>query len=80
MCRIRLGRLEAGGCRIAGFDDILERLAFVLHVPFHGFDEIRDEVMTASELDVDLSKSILHAITLIDQPVVNTDSPEDNRG
>jgi len=77
--RVRLGRGEAGLCRVARLDDILERLALVLHVALDGFDEVRDQVVAPRELHIDLGECVLYPVSLVDQPVVNADPPEHNR-
>ncbi len=50
----------------------------MLHVAFDGFDEIRDQVVTAGQLHVDLREGILDPVALVDQPVVYADCPEDD--
>ena len=52
----------------------------MFHVPFDRFDEIGNQIVTTSELDVDLCEGIAHAVTFVDQSVVDSDCPEDNDG
>ena len=51
-----------GGGDVTGFDDGFERAALVLHVALGGFDEIRDKVVAALELDVDLGEGVIEAV------------------
>lgn len=68
--------LGGGGGDVAGFDDGFERGALVLHVAFGDLDEIRNEVVAALELDVDLREGVLEAVTEFDEFVVDAGDPE----
>jgi hypothetical protein len=50
----RLGGPRGTLQRRAGLRDRLERVALVLRVALHGFDQVRDEVRAPPELDVDV--------------------------
>jgi hypothetical protein len=52
----------------------------VFHVAFDGLDEVRDQIMAASELHIDLREAVANAIALVDQSVVNADCPENDCG
>jgi hypothetical protein len=65
-----------GGGDVAGFDHGLERGALVLHVALGGLNEIRDEVVAALELDVDLGEGVFEAVAKGDQAVVDAGDPE----
>ena len=67
---VGLGRLGAG------FDDGGEGAAFVGHVALGGLDEVRDQVVAALELHVDLGEGVLAGITQRDEPVVDADAPD----
>lgn len=49
-------------------------------VTLDGFDEVRNEVVSSGQLDIDLCKPVSDAISFIDESVVNTDRPENYRG
>jgi hypothetical protein len=45
-------------------------------VPLDGLDEVRDEVVTTVQLDVDLAPRLLHQVPQPDEAVVRGDGPE----
>src|SRR5688572_6908363 len=65
---------------VARGDDGLERIALELHRPFDGVDEIRDEIMTPLQLDVDLLPAVHDLIPEAYQAVVDADDPEEDSG
>ena len=67
---------SGGGGDVAGFDHGLERGALVLHVALGGLNEIRDEVVAALELDVDLGEGVFEAVAKGDKAVVDAGDPE----
>ena len=42
-------------------------------------DEVRDQVMAALQLDVDLAPRLLHQVAELDQAVVDADRPQDEQ-
>ena len=78
--RVRFGSLEIRYGSITGTDDGVECFAFMLHVAFDGFDEIRDQVVTPGQLDIDLRESVFDAIAKIDQTIVDANCIKDYRG
>ncbi len=77
---VGFGRFQAGLGRVARIDDGFEGFAFVFHVSLNGFDEIRDQVVAARQLHVDLCERVTNPVALVDQPVVDADRPEHYRG
>src|SRR6185437_15173831 len=65
------------GC-VARLDHCLERLAFVLYVSLRGLHQVRNQVVAACELHVDLSEGVLEGVACRDQAVVGGN--EDNHG
>ena len=63
-------RLLRGRARVR---DRLERLALVRGVALDRLDEVRDQVVAAAELDVDLRPGVLGAVAQPDEPVVHHD-------
>ena len=59
-----------------GFDDRGQRAAFMGHVTLGGFDEVRDEVVTALQLHVHLGEGVLEAVPQPDEGVVDADQEE----
>ena len=55
---------------------VFEDLAFVRGVALHRFDEIRDQVVAATQLDVDLGPAIVDARPERDQPVEREHAPQ----
>ena len=51
----------------------------MFHVAFYGFDEVRYEVVASGELDVNLGKGILDAISQVDEIIIDRDSKGDDR-
>ena len=72
---LRLGvrRVRCGDGRVAGLDDGFERAAFVRGVALDGFDEVRDEIEPALQLDVDLRPGVVDLVAAPDQAVVGAD-------
>src|SRR5262249_19029803 len=54
----------------------VERLPLVADVALDGFDQVRNQVVAAFELDVDLGESVLEAVRGDHQPVVDAQEPE----
>ena len=50
--------------------------ALVFHVAFNGFDKVWYQVVTTSQLHIDLGERVANTVTLIDKTVVNTDRPK----
>jgi hypothetical protein len=48
------------------------------HVTLGGFDEVRDQVITALQLNVHLSERVLKAVPQPDEGVVDTHAPKAN--
>ena len=59
-----------------GLRDLLERRALVLRVALDRLDEVRDQVVAAAELDVDLRPGVVDAVPQPDEPVVEDDERE----
>jgi hypothetical protein len=55
------GFLDSGGghCFAARLDDFLQGIVLVLHIALDGFHEIRNQIVAALELDVDLFPGVL---------------------
>jgi hypothetical protein len=51
----------------------------VAHIPLHGVDQVRDQVVAALQLDVDLRPGFLGPIPRRDQAVVREDQPHDDQ-
>jgi hypothetical protein len=51
----------------------------VREVALGGLHQVRDQVVTALQLDVDLREGVLEALAQLHQPVVDRDAPEDDR-
>ena len=64
--------------RGAGDGDRLERLALVRRVALDGLDEVRNQVVSPSELDVDLGPRVLGAIAQPDEAVVEKNEGDDD--
>ena len=47
---------------VAGSGDGFECFALVLHVGLRGFNEVRDKVVAAFELDIDLREGVFEAV------------------
>jgi hypothetical protein len=62
---------------IAGGDDGLEGFAFVLQVSLCGFDEVRDEVVPAFQLNIDLGERVFIAVPQADEGVVLADNKKE---
>ena len=68
---------------VARGDDRGQGFLFVLQVFARDFNEVRDEVVAAGELDVDLCEGVFRVVAVIDEAVVNGDARndgEDNEG
>src|SRR2546425_6815420 len=72
-------RFRVGITSVPRRDHRFERPALVLDVALRRFHEIRDQVVAALQLDVDLRKGVLEAVALRNQPVVDRDQPHDGR-
>src|SRR2546423_15579031 len=71
------GREGAGSVRRgARFGALLEDRGFMCRVALDRFDEVRDEVMSPLELDVDVRPGLLHTLAERDEPVVGRDEEE----
>ena len=46
-------------------------------IAFDGFDQIRDQIITAAQLDFDLSKAVFILCLQGDELVVDLDQPDD---
>ena len=80
--RVARRRSRGRGARLRGIarlDHRLERLALVLDVALHRLDQVRNQVVAALELHVDLRERVLEAVAQRDQPVVDRDRPDDER-
>ena len=53
---------------------------FVLQIALGGFDQIRDEVIAAFELHIDLGEGVLETVPQGDEPVVDADDEESQHG
>src|SRR5438552_9927258 len=49
------------------------------HVPLHRVDQVRDQIMPALELDIDLGPRLLGSVPGRDQAVVGEDQPKDDQ-
>ena len=67
------GGLRGGQGDVAGLDDIFERAVLVLEVTLGDLDEVRDQVIAALELDIDLREGVLETVAEGDKPVVDAD-------
>jgi hypothetical protein len=74
--RALLGILGRGDGGVARLDHRLERLALVLHVSLRRFDEVRNQVVTTLELDVDLRPGLLGDILEAYEAVIESDEPD----
>src|SRR6185312_2392071 len=66
------------GC-VARLDHCLERLAFVLYVSLRGLHQVRNQVVAACELHVDLSEGVLEGVACRDQAVVGGNENDHGR-
>ena len=66
-----LGGVGRGDRRVAGLDHGFEGAALVGGVALDGLDEVRDEVESALELDVDLRPGVVDLVAAADQAVVH---------
>src|SRR5439155_19032111 len=74
-----LFRRRRCACRYGGgarFGHLLKDRRLVRRISLDGLDEVRDEVVTPLELDVDVSPGLLHALTQRDEAVVGRDEEE----
>ena len=74
---IRGGGLRGGVGDVARLGDILQRLALVLDVALGDFDEVRNQVVAALELHVNLRVGVFVAVAHRDEFVVNADDEAD---
>src|SRR5690606_35603390 len=54
-------------------DHGFERLSLVLHVALRGLDQVRDQVVAAGQLDIDLGERVLVRVAASDEAVVEAD-------
>src|SRR6266446_8671094 len=73
-------RFRVGITSVPRRDHRFERPALVLDVALSRFHEIRDQVVAALQLDVDLRKGVLEAVAPRNQRVVDRDQPHHGRG
>src|SRR3972149_6205483 len=62
-----------GGARVR---DLLEQLALVGGVAADGLHQVRDQVVAAAELDVDLRPAVVDPVAERDEPVEDQDADE----
>ena len=72
------GVFQGVGGVVARGDDRGQRFLFVLQVFARDFDEVRDEVVAAGELDVNLRESVFRVVAVVDEAVVNGDARNDS--
>ena len=73
-----LGRAGSGGDgRRPGTGDLVEHAALVGRVALDRLDQVRDEVVPAVQLDVDLPPGLLHQVPQPDEAVVRADDPDE---
>ena len=80
--RVAWIRGGAAGSRlgdVAGLGDGFEGFALMLEVALGGFDEVRDEIVAAFELDIDLRESVFEAVPQCYELVVLTDDEEQEK-
>ena len=53
--------------------DLLEHVPLMRRIGPHGLDQVRDQVVPAVQLDVDLAPRLLDQVPLLDEPVVRHD-------
>ena len=75
--RARVGRVGGGGLRggvgdVARLGHVLEGLVLVLQVALGGLDQVRDQVVPALQLDVDLRVRVLEPVPERDERVVDS--------
>ena len=73
--RRRPGLLRAHG-RVAGLDDLRQRLLLEVHVALDGVDEVRDQVVPPLQLHADLVPGFVDHVPQPDQAVVGEDQEE----
>ena len=61
------------------FGDVRQDLLLEAHVALDGVHEVRDQVVPALELDLDLGESLIDAESLLDQAVVDPDREDDQQ-
>ena len=71
------GGLRGGVGDVARLGDGLERLALVLDVALGGLDQVRNQVVAALELHVNLRVGVLEAVAQRDEFVVAADDKAD---
>ncbi len=62
---------------LAKAGDFLQSLALVGRVGFHRLHQLRDEVVAAFELNVDVAPGGFDAVCVRNQAVINNDAPGD---
>ena len=66
---------RGGGELAAQRGERLLRRGFVIAVTLHRIDEIRDQIVAALELNIDLAPALLDALAQFDEAVVDRDDP-----
>jgi hypothetical protein len=51
----------------------------MLHIALGGLDQVRDEIITPLQLDIDLGEGILKTIAEDNESVIDTDDPQDDQ-
>ena len=72
------GGFRSSSSNVPRFDDGFECFALVLKVSFGCFDEIRNEVVAAFELHVDLREGVFETVAQGDERIVDADDPKDD--
>ena len=71
------GGLRGGIGDVARLGDILQRLAFVLDVALGNLDQIRDQVIAALELHINLRVGVFEPVAERDEFVITADDETD---
>ena len=61
------------------FGDLGQDILLEVHVALDRVDEVRDEIVPALQLDLDLGEGLIDPEPLLDQPVVEGDQEQDDR-
>ncbi len=78
-CDLR-GRALRRDRGVARLHHRLERAALVAGIALHGLDQVGNEVVTLLELHVDVGERLVDPLPHGDQPVVDHDDPDHERG
>src|SRR5712664_2624688 len=73
------GALRSGAGLVARLDHCFQRLALVLQIALRGLDQVRDQVVPALELHVDLRERVLVPVAQVDQTVVGGHGEQDHQ-